>query len=293
MSHIFDEWNTTLVALKSSLSLVGYLPHEVTYEIQNALVHLLVALKSSPEHKRKEVKRAIAHMRRAHLDALKICLFEIHTRVAGTLAGNNCDSSIKFQKRFAQARLAELQQLGTQRDRTDTEFQDIIREFAMYRSTHNFSLNLPPTALAQTNENYCIFDYNCRDILWQWAQLEILLTSLRGQRVYAVSYNMVIAYLAWANFMGELQKTIPSLKAAIIMVLITNDCNNAFSSFLCSVPEGNIFWRIRQFIKKNPTLAEPLINKLYTRMAQSATALFPCILEYLDISFQETLAVAA
>lgn len=293
MSFIFDKWNETLVALKTSLSLVGYLPHEVTYEIQNALVHLLVALKSSPSDKRKEIKRAIAHIRRAHLDALKICLFEIHNRLISSQGERDCDNVIKFQKRFAQVRLAELQSLGAGHVETVRDFQEVIREFKDYRDAHNSTWPLPSTALAQTNGNYGIFDYGCRDTLWQWAQLEILLTSLRGQRVYSASYNMVNAYLVWADFKEELQKAVPALKAAIVLVLIRNDCNNTFSDFLNNSEEGATFLSIKEFMNTHSSLSSSDTNRLYNRMVESANAIFPRILAYLGASFQETLQIAA
>lgn len=291
MPHIFDEWNFSLNTLKTSLALVGYFPHEVTYEIQNALVHLLFALKSLPIDRRKEIKRAIAHIRRANFDALKIRLFEIHNNLVKQQQSTNCDKAIEFQKRFTQTRLAELQSVGALHHEILTDFQKVIEEFSIQSSSSQPTWHLQPTAVAQTYENYHICRSTCCDLFWQWAQLEILLTSLYGQRVYDVSYNIINAYLRWENFLEELQKIIPTLKVAIILILVRNDCNHSLSTMLCGFPDGDDFLKMKDFIIENPTLKKSDIDKLYQHMASMATSLFPHILKFLGVSFEESLSI--
>lgn len=293
MSFIFDNWNCVIKDAVTSINLVGFLPNEVVLEIQHALIHLLIGLQfarqSESVAKRREIERAISHVQRAHLDVLKICLFAIHTRLVEERRDTDCQKAKEFQKKAAQARVAEVQSMGTGHEQAIQAFREIINEFSSPRTPPQVSYPLPPGAEAQTSVNYQIFDEECCHLLWEWAQLEVLHTSLSGQQVYGVSYKMVDAYLSWKDFAKELKKAVSLLKVYIVLLLLKNDCDASFYGLVSSLPEGQKLLEIRSKLGVVDSEDVAQSERVARALEQLVEAVFPQVKDFLGISLNDTL----
>lgn len=278
MSVIFDNWNTALIELKESLNIIGWLPHEIVYEIQNALVHLIIARRSCRDERRKELKRAVAHIRRAHLDALKICLFKIYEKLKNNINyPDGCSKFMQFQRNFSRTRLKELQSLGNWG--VHGFYRRIIMQYKDANSTTAFPV--PEGAHAATSINYSIID-GYFSLFWEWAQLETIQTSLLGQKIYDTSYNMVEAYLKWDNFEDFLGKSIKALKINIIILAIRNDCSGDFRNSLATTDAGesllNILDNLRNCTSDNSE------QYSFEQITDNIDNCFAIALEYMQIS---------
>lgn len=282
MSVLRDNWNTAIIELKESLNLIGWLPHEIVYEIQNALVHLILAIRSTNgDDRRKEWKRAIAHLRRAHLDALKISLFKIYQKLKDEISDTQtCEKFIQFQKNFSRARLRELQTLGNWG--IHNYYRQIVKQYTSQPASNSFKV--PESAQGATSKNYSLIDEHLK-LLWEWAQLETIQTSLLGQKIYDSSYNMIEAYLKWDNFDEAIKDFIIILKINLVIIILQNDCDNNFKLLLSEVGNGKQFLENLDILKATSSSQsfEPdpqLFNKLKNNIDQ----IFPCVLTYLQVS---------
>lgn len=287
-----DNWNTELIEAKTSINLVGRLPHEIVYEIQNALMHLIIGVKSSSAKREEEFKQAISHIKRANLDVLKIRLFEIYKKLEAERQAGGCKRPTEFQKRFAQARITELQSLSGDHREAIATFRKIISDFFGVPVAPSLAYPLPSSAQAQTDKNYQILDKESCDLLWQWGQLEILNTSLSGERVYDVSANMVNAFLSWENFAEYLSNYIATLRVNIILLLITKDCDNSFHDVLRNSPEGEKILKLIPYLKSANSQDEAESQRAVREVEPLAKAIFPQVMDFLGIKLLDTLNIA-
>lgn len=286
MSVLFDNWNTALIELKESLNIIGWLPNEIVYEIQNALVHLIIARRSCGDERRKELKRAIAHIRRAHLDALKICLFKIYEELKNdTDTPDGCSKFMQFQRNFSRTRLKELQSLGNWG--VYDFYRRIIMQYKDANSTTVFPV--PESAHAATSINYSIID-GYFNLLWEWAQLETIQTSLLGQKIYDTSYNMVEAYLKWDNFEGILSKFIKTLKINIIILVIGNDCSGDFRRSLSATDVGKALLEILDNLRN--CTSDNSEQYSFEQITDNIDNCFAIALEYMQISLIDISQIA-
>lgn len=282
MMALRDNWNTALIEFKESLNLIGWLPHEVVYEIQNALIHLLIMVRTQGfDNRRKEWKRAIAHLRRAHLDLLKICLFKIHEdlkRARDTPAG--CRKWLLFRRAFSQARLKELQTLGIWG--IYKCYRKIIQQFNPLPSRP--SVHVPPAPPASTCKNYSLIE-EYAILLWEWAQLETLQTSLLGQKSYDTSYKMVEAYLKSDDFKKDIKNFITVLKVNITIIAINSDCDNTLKRFPEITALMNKFIVNKDILNLKENISFQDIQQFYMEFSSQVEEIFPSVLNWLGISF--------
>lgn len=279
--NLRDKWNIALMEFKNSLNLVRWLPHEVVYEIQNTLVHMLIIIRTSgSDNRRKEWKRALAHLRRAHLDLLKICLFKIHERLQSNKKNpNDCSTYLQFQKDFSQCRLKELQTLG---DWEVYEFyRNIIKQYGLTGGAQVYPQ--PEAPITSFNKNYPQIE-NYANLLWEWSQLETIQTSFLGQKLYNTSFRMVEAYLKADDFSKVLKNLIITLRANIVILAVNEDCDNS----LKSKPPLEImkaFLDNMDKLRSKEILSPSAINQLYNDLSNQVDKIFPFVLKWLGVSF--------
>ena len=269
--------------LKSSLNLVNELRREPAYEIQNALVHLLVAL-NNITNRRKELKRATGHLHRAHLDALKIKLYDLHQKFSN---GNDKDKEIEFKRYFFKVRLGEIQSLVNDRTRPIEDFRSVIIKFNTEQ--YNQHYNIPQSAEAESAIS-CqrMTDQECA-LFWEWAQLEILHTSIIGQRVYDIVFNLIEAYLKSEKFADVLKEQIITLKLLIVRCALKIDYNNSLRDTLVLVENGASLLSTIEKIDGNMVddseEAAQAFSDDVTRYLDKQV--FTCVLDFLNVSLTD------
>lgn len=238
---IRDFWRTEIQQLKISLLYGCPIPRETLYEIPHALNHMLIAYKYQRD-KRKEFEKAIGHIRRAHLDFLKIQLFAIHT----SLDEENSERCYNFRRNFLEARLQELCNVGTTHNDTIKVFRNIIlshREILGIIDVEDSEKN-DALLSAETSSNYLILTESERTLLWIWAQIEVLLTSIYGQRLYDVVFSMVESYFIKKDLEGSLQRQIGFMKVLFMKKFINMSLNKDITDGLKKIEKWKVIEEI-------------------------------------------------
>lgn len=237
MSQERELWHKELLSFKESLQISPVLPRESTYELQHALNHLLIGYRR--QSRTKEIEKAIGHLRRAHLDYLKIQIFFIQERLFSQAGFAQAELCANFQQQLMKARVDELCSVGTNHEQTIQNYRQLIAPFANFLPQHNqmYTPALNGGLRANSAPNFSLLTSKEEDLLWEWAQLELLLTSIKGQRIYDVVFNMVDTYLRDENFADALCYQNASLKVLLLETAFSMDLEGLLAAKLSSVPQ--------------------------------------------------------
>lgn len=209
------------------------MPIECLNEMQYALNHLMKDyVRTAGQEDHLAIVKATGHLRRAHLDYLKICLQDVYNR----LASQKHSKLSTFVKKMLHARLRELQSIGEMQEESIAAYKSLLHEFCemsglRFSRPGNFTANhimeeVPPHQILAADNSIDIpknpvlqekrkisgedvFSYQ------EWAALELLLTSLRNSRHYEIILAMVESY-----YNQTLSAKLPYLKATLKILII-------------------------------------------------------------------------
>jgi len=206
------------------------MPIECLNEMQYSLNHFM---KGIVKNNRSSIHKAAGHLRRAHLDYLKVCLQQVYKRLIAKKA--QCISI--FIKEMLHARRLELEHIGEiQENYSIPAYRQVIQNFCEisgcnFNHPANFSqqhkieevfphkiladdstVNFPTNPVLQEQRDIVIEDVRSYH---EWAALEMLLTSLRNSRHYTVILAMIESY-----YNRTMSAKLPYLKAVLKILII-------------------------------------------------------------------------
>jgi hypothetical protein len=234
------------------------LPHECAYELHHAVTHIAITYHNQDSATRKQnLRNACDHVRRAHLDYLKVLILHIHTL---TRSG---EAALNFHKDNIAARLIELDDIGGNHHATIQAFTKLIDD--------HYPSSLPDLEGCQylpsyLEDNEVLRASNSRTtkypssmqgkLLWHWSCLEIVFISLVGERTYNISFELLDSYIKFEELTESLHEQISIFKILIIKHALEYDYNGELEKELKNVP------RYDSFISRvNSLLQSPLNRK--------------------------------
>lgn len=239
-SSLRDLWRDELYSFRSSLDACRIsFPDICAYEFTHAIMHITVSYYRQPRsaHSR-DLKNACDHVRRAHLDFLKILISYIH----GHLETSDIAKNLCFQKDKIKARLLELIEIGGTHTDTIREFRLIIEQ---YWSQDIQVLPTKPefkTLVGRTTAEEKLSAFNARTaklplpehrhLLLLWARLDSIVVSLYGNKLYSFYYKLLDSYIEFENLAESIRGQIAELKLWIIGLALQLDHQGELSSAL-------------------------------------------------------------
>jgi hypothetical protein len=217
-----DQWRREMFSLRTSLDKYPMrFPDTCLYEFTHALMHIVSGYRYTLADRSDSLRSACAHIRRTHLDYLKIIISHIHNHLQNGPASPN---TLSFIKAKISARLDEFNDIGGLHENTVIKFRAIIDEYL----PSDFSFPGSPESKildGRTREDEVVRPDNAettrplRDthaLLEKWAHLESIMTSLHGQKLYDVSYSLVDGYIKYVDMKKTLTEQIVGFKLGII-----------------------------------------------------------------------------
>lgn len=213
-SGLYEKWYYELNSLKKSIALIGdAIPACSLYELQHALYHLLIAKRFGPEAI-SELKKAKDHLKRSHLDYLKIKLKLLYENEKSQT--ENQEKFLYFTRNYLAAKLNELNASSQHSQDPITCYRNLIIK-VMEVEVQKYQVDKQKDA--RLADNFQLINEEMED-LWTWFQLEQISYSLKNYKLYNIVYEMVAAYLTYNNFKEKLNKLNNILKLSIVLMTL-------------------------------------------------------------------------
>jgi len=283
-----DGWRNDFSLFRKSLDRYkAPLPSVCAYELSHAISHIVAAYERGNDYSlRMEcITSARNHVRRAHLDFLKIIITQIHKDL---YSRPDIEKRLNFQKHKIRARLVEFDRIGSSHENTIEQFRAIIDLYGTPNlPVRNGSEPLPghthvSDSLRGSNPETARLpqDPRQRGLLKQLIRLDLVFTSLHGKKLYRVSYNMLNSYIKNTDVCRELEDQIANLKMWIMGLAIKLDHNNELQTELAK--NSTYVDVIRPAISELKDSRKDRRSNAHRVLLQNIDQVFPLVLGFLN-----------
>jgi hypothetical protein len=290
-----DEWSRELRSLGESLNKYPMaFPDTCVYEFTHALMHIVSGYRYAAADRGYPLHSACAHIRRTHLDYLKIIISHIHNHLQKDPASLN---TLNFLKAKIAARLDEFDNIGGSHENTVRDFRSIIDDYLHYLPA-DFSFPGSPESIvagrkledkvnsvsSDTAKPASLMTGSAKE-LEEWARLESILISLRGKKLYHVSFSLMNIFIEYVDMKKKLTEQIVAFKLEIIDVARDFDHDGALGRKLDNSRAYTDIITPAKAGLKSSDLAEQ--DEAFQRITQNIDEPFSLVKEFLGFYQRE------